>query len=239
MFSILILSLLLFAVLVMLSLVNRVQQQRRARRLKQRRLRLHIADLEEIYTCLEQTVPNRMIAKHINDQILEYMQDVLTLELGDTEHIQTTLQNLEARGDDLTSARERPSTSYQRGSDLQIAQARFYIKEAGNVLRQRVSQGHLAQEEFEVYRDELGWIHLMIGVVSLIAQGNKASARGDLFSSHAYYSKAQHQLMESAHPDPRRLRMIRELGEIMNGNREDFSTDLLPPEALADNETLL
>lgn len=239
MFSILILSLLLFAVLVMLSLINRVQEQRRARRLKQRRLRLYIADLEEIFTCLEQTIPNPVIAKHVNDQILEYMQDVLTLELGDTEHIQATLQNLEARGDKLTSARERPSTRYQRDSDLQIAQARFYINEAGKVLRQRVSQGQLAEEEFEVYRDELGWVHLMIGVVSLIAQGNKATARGDLFSAHAYYSKAQHQLMESAHPDPRRLRMIRELGEIMNGNREAFSPDLLPPEMLADTETLL
>jgi hypothetical protein len=239
MFSIFLLSFLLIATLLMLSVINRVQEQRRARRFKQRRLRLRIADLEEIFACLDQTVPNRVIAKHINDQILEYTQDVLALESGDTEHIQSILQNLEARGEDLTSAREPKTTSYQRDSDLQIAQARFYINEAGKVLRQRVTQGLLAEEEFEIYREELGWAHLMIGVVSLIAQGNKAIARGDLFSAHAYYSKAQHQLMESAHPDPRRLRMIRELGEIMSGNRDAFSADLLPHEALPDSDALL
>jgi hypothetical protein len=230
MISIVILSVLLVLTLIMVNLINKAQERRRARRLQQRRLRLHVSNLEEVLVCLEQTLPNQLISKHINDEILDSLQKILSLENDNTDQIETSLRNVEARGEELTGSREQRSTSFRKDSDVQIAQSRFYINEAGGVLRRRYSQGHIPEEELEIYLSELGWAHLMVSVISLISQGNKATARGDLFSSHAFYQRAQHQLLESSHPEPKRMRMIRELSELMAGARDLLSEDLVPAE---------
>lgn len=214
--------------LIMVSFINRVQERRRLRRLQQRRLRQQLAILEEVLTCLEQTLANSVIAKLINDEILDRLQRVLQLENGNTEHIETSIRNAEARGEKMISSRRVEKPSYQKESDVLVAQSRLYINEARKVLRHRFGLGHIGEDELEIYLGELAWAHLMVGVVSLIIQGHKATARGDMFSAHAYYQKAQYQLMESSHPDQRRMRMIRELGEILSGTREQLSTDLMP-----------
>src|SRR5690606_21308267 len=176
------------------SLINQEQEGHRIRRAKQRRLRHQIANLEKVITSLEQTVPNRVIAKHVNDEILDMLQAMLALEHGNNELLETSLRNVEARGEELTDARTRAQTSFLKDSDVQIAQSQLYINEAGRVLRHRFNQGRLPPEELEIYVAELTWAHLMVSVISLIGQGHKATARGDVFSSHAFYQKAQHLL---------------------------------------------
>lgn len=228
--SILIPGLLLLIALIAVSLINQAQERHRIRRAKQRRLRNQIANLEEVMTSLEQTVPNRVIAKHVNDEILDMLQAVLALEHGNNELLETSLRNVEARGEELTDARTRAQTSFLKDSDVQIAQSQLYINEAGRVLRHRFNQGRLPPEELEIYVAELTWAHLMVSVISLIGQGHKATARGDVFSSHAFYQKAQHLLMESSHPEPKRMRMIKEMGELLAGNRQTLSPDLMPTE---------
>lgn len=227
---ILILGVLFLAALILVSLINQAQERRRIRRLYQRQLRLQISNMEEVIACLEQTVPNRLIAKHINDEILEIFQTLLTLESDSNELLETSMRNVEARGEELTSARGHFQTSFQKDSDVQIAQAQQYINEAGRVLRRRFTQGRIPPEELEIYMAELGWAYLMVSVISLIGQGHKATARGDMFSAHAFYQKAQHMLMESSHPEPKRMRMIKEMSELMSGNRDALSQDLMPAE---------
>lgn len=226
--SILILCFLLAAALIAVSLINQAQERQRIRRLKQHHLRLQVSNLESVISCLEQTIPNRLIAKHVNDEVLSLLQTILELESGAAEHIETSLRNVEARGEELTSARDRPRTSYQKDSDVQIAQSHLYINEAARVLRHRASQGRMAEEEKDIYLSELAWAYLMVSAMSYIGQGHKATARGDGFSAHAFYQKAQHLLMESTHPDPKRMRMIKEMGEILAGNRDTLSRDLMP-----------
>lgn len=228
--SILIPGLLLLIALIMVSLINQAQERRRIRRARQRRLRHQITNLEEVITALEQTLPNRLIAKHVNDEILDLLQTMLALEQGNTELLETSLRNVEARGEELTGARNRAQTRFQKDSDVQIAQSQLYINEAGKVLRHRFNQGRLPPEELEIYLADLTWAHLMVSVISLIGQGHKATARGDVFSSHAFYQKAQHLLMESSHPEPKRMRMIKEMGELLAGNRQALSQDLMQAE---------
>lgn len=228
MITIVILSVLLVLALVMVSVINKTQERQRIRRSQRQRLRFRISNLEEMLACLEQTIPNRLIAKHINDEILDSLQKILSVESDNIERIETSLRDVEARGEELTGARDQGGTSYRKDSDVQIAQSRLYINEAGGVLRRRYSQGRITEEELDIYIGELAWAHLMVSVISLIGQGYKATVRGDSFSAHAYYQNAQHQLLESTHPEPKRMRMIRELSEIMTGSRELLSEDLVP-----------
>lgn len=226
-----ILSVVILTTLALVSVINQIQRRERARRLQQRQLRLQVELLEEVLSCLIQTVPNRQIAKHINDEILDLLQQILQLEQRNTTHIEASLKHAQERENELVNVKSQPRTSYLQGSDVQVAQAQAHLSKAAQVLRHQQTMGRLNDEELDVYLSELTWAHLMVSVVSFIGQGYKASARGDIFAAQAYYKKAQYLLIESTHPDPKRMRMIRELGETITGTRKTLSEDLVPEEA--------
>jgi hypothetical protein len=108
------------------------------------------------------------------------------------------------------------------------------LGEAAKLLRSITAQGKITDTELEIYTSELSWAYLMVSVASFIAQGYKFSALGDRFTAQGYYQKAQTMLMESMHPDPRRVRMIKELSEVIEGSRKNLSRDLLPDRATPD-----
>src|SRR5690606_4134095 len=83
--------------------------------------------------------------------------------------------------------------------------------------------------ELETYLSELRWAYLMVSVMSYIAQGEKSQGISDRFSAQAFYRKAQQLLMESMHQDPRRLKMIKEISEIVDGDRVSLSQELREP----------
>lgn len=225
----LILTFLIVATLMLVSIVNQVQRRERARRLQQRQLRLRIELLEEVINCLLQTLPNRQIAHQVNDEVLELLQQMLRLEQGNPAHIEASIRNAEGRNQELEKHKGRTS-SFQKESDAQIAQTQLHLNQAMQVLRRQYNRGKITDEELDIYLNDLSWAILMVSVVSLIGQGNKANARGDLSSKHAFYKKAQHILIESIHPEPKRMRMIKELGEIIGGTRKTVSEDLVPAE---------
>ena len=226
-----ILSLVILAALGLVSFINQMQKRERTRRLQQRQMRLQVELLEEVVDCLSQTLPNRQIAKHVNDEILDHLQRILQLERRNTTHIEANIKYAETRGNELVNLRSRPRTSYLKESDVQIVQAQSHLNKAAHVLRHQHVLGRVSDEELDVYLNELNWAHLMVSAVSFIGQGYKASSRGDIFSAQAYYKKAQYLLIESNHPDPKRMRMIRELGETIAGTRKVLSEDLVPEEA--------
>jgi hypothetical protein len=94
------------------------------------------------------------------------------------------------------------------------------------------TQGKISEAELDVYLGDLHWARLMVSVMSYIGQGDKRMAISDRFSAQAFYRKGQQLLMESLHPDPRRLRLIKELGEMIDGSRETLSREFRAQEKL-------
>ena len=214
---------LMLAALLSVSALNRIQQRQRQRRLEQRRLRIRTEELNDVVNCLAQTLPNRMIAKHINDMIIALQHQMLELEDKNPEHIETAIRKSELYSEDLLNPKNRPAVSYQRESDAQIAKTQLYLNEAMQLIIQLAAQGTINDIELDAYQTELRWAHLMVSVMSYIGQGEKSFAISDRL---AFYRKAQHLLMESMHQDPRRIKMIKELSEMLDGERTELSRDL-------------
>lgn len=230
---IVILFVLMFLALLAVSIINRIQLRQRERRLQQRSLRIHAEELAELVSCLEQTLPNRMITKHINDMIVNLQQQMLALEDKNPELLEMAIQKTEAYSEELLSSNTRHSISYQRESDAQIAKTQLHLNDAMHLLTRLSAQGTINETELGAYLDELRWAHLMVAAMSYIGQGDKSMSISDRFSAQAFYRKAQQHLMESMHQDPRRLKMIKELSEMVDGSRVNLSRELCDPASSA------
>lgn len=217
---------LIFLMLITLfgvSLLNRIQQRQRLRRLEQRRLRIRAEEMSELVNCLEQTLPNRSITKHINDMVIALQHQMLALEDKNREHLEAAIQKSEQYSEDLLNPKNRQNISYRRDSDAQIAKTQQYLNETMHLLTQLAAQGDINEVELDTYLGELRWAYLMVSVMSYIAQGEKSIAITDRL---AFYRRAQQLLMESMHQDPRRLQMIKELSEMIDGERNGLSYNL-------------
>lgn len=230
---IVILVFLMLITLFSVSVINRIQQHQRQHRLRQRQLRIQAEELTEVVNCLEQTLPNRAITKHINDMIIALQQQMRALEDKNPEHIEAAIRKSEIYSEELLNPKNRQSISYQRESDAQIAKTQLHLNEAMHLVMQLAAQGTINEVELDVYLAELRWAYLMISVMSYIGQGDKSLAISDRFSAQAFYRKAQQLLMESMHQDPRRIKMIKELSEIIDGGRVSLSRDLREAEPVA------
>lgn len=223
-----ILIVLAFVALIVVSLINRSQEKEKLRRLQQRKFKLQAEALADVVNCLEQTLPSLIIPRLINEEVIARWQQVLTLETGSRAHIEATIRHTQLRSEDYLSGKHYVVPTYQKDSDAQIAQTQLQLNEAGRILRHICASGKISEGELEGYLSDLGWAYLMVSVASFIGQGYKFSSMHDRFSAQGFYQKAQHLLMESLHPDPRRLRMIKELSEVLDGSRGAISRDLLP-----------
>lgn len=228
-----ILLLVTFGALLLVSILNNIQRQQQMRRLQQRRLRLQVEELHEVVACLEQTLPNPAIAKHVNDTIIDLLRDILSLEDKHTEHIEAAIRKAESHSEYLAQPTKIPMVSYQRESDAQIAKTQLLLNEALNLMPHLVTQGKINEAELDTYLRDLHWAILMVSVMSYIGQGDKSMAISDRFSAQAFYRKAQQVLMESMHPDQRRLRLIKELSEMIDGSRESLSREFKSQERIS------
>lgn len=223
---IVILAFLMLITLFAVSVLNRIQHRQRLRRLEQRRLRFQVEELAEVVNCLEQTLPNRTITKHINDRIIDLQHQMLALEDKNREHLEAAILKSEMYSEELLNPKNRQSISYQRDSDAQIAKTQLHLNETMHLIMQLAAQGTINEIELDAYLVELRWAYLMVSVMSYIGQGDKSMSISDRFSAMAFYRKAQQLLMESMHQDPRRLQMIKELSEMVDGGRVGLSRDL-------------
>src|SRR5690554_584118 len=239
MLLLIILALLMVVALILMSLANRAQQRARAKRHQQRQLRLRIELLEEVLDCLLNTLADTKIAEHINNEIMSLLEEVLALEQHNKAHFEALLANSTTRGETLSSAKTNTTANLLRDSDLHIAQTQDYLSQTVQILRNQQQQGKLTTEELNVYVADLHWARLMVSVASFIGQGYRASGRGDVFTATGFYKKAQNALIESMHRDPRRMRLIKELGEIIAGTRKTLGEDLIPDEKLLEQAQLL
>jgi hypothetical protein len=223
---IVILLIVMLMALVIVSWLRLLQQQQTLRRLKQRQLRLKADSLSEMAVNIEQLIPNKQIAKHINDLAITHLQALVTLEQGNKNHLTIRLSQAEAYSE-LLCKENAQDFHYQRNSDAQIVQAQNHIKEAIALLPQLMDQGRINDKEFASYNNELQWGLLMVSVMSYVAQGEKSKAISDLFTAQAFYRKAQQLLMGSLLNDPRRLPLVKELAQMIDGSRSSLSKELI------------
>ena len=214
--------------LIIVSAINRAQEKDRVRRLQQRRLKLQVDAFNEIVATLEQTVPNKIIALHINDEVIKLLRSILLLETGRTLHIESSIRHAQLYSEELMSGKNQTVACYQKESDTKITQTQLHLTDAGKILSHLSSQGKFSENELGIYLAELTWAYLMVSVASYIAQAYKFSALDDQLLADGFFQKAHQLLLESTHPEPRRIRMIKELSEILSGTRKRLSKDLLP-----------
>ncbi len=215
------------ASLIIASVVNNREVKTKLVRQKLKQLKMRAEELEELVINLDQLVESRAIPKLINDEVIDLVSAMVELD-SSARYLEASLINARKRAEELAIEREERSIVRLKESDSQIARTKHMLNEAGVVLRKQHANGRLTIYELETFISELAWTQLMVDVISLIGQGHKATNRHDVLTAHAFYKKAKHILAHAPHPDPRRFRMIKELGEILANKRRALSLDLMP-----------
>lgn len=226
---IIVIALILIAcALATVNAINHIQEKDRLRRQQQRKIKVQADFLLEIVKCLEQTAPNGLIAKLINDEVIKLFNSMAALEKNPNPVIESSIQQAEAHSEQLMSKHDKPSVSYQRSSDEKIIQTQAQITEAIKQVRHLCFQNIISESDLSSFETELSWSYLMVAVASIIGKAQRLKAAGDKPVSRSLFEKAQKLLTESLHPDPRRLEMLAELKELIDGSRDTMSNDLLP-----------
>lgn len=239
------LTLIIIAALAGLNLLDRIDQKNRRQRLKIRRLQSYSENLQDIISALAMTIPNQRILIAINEHLIEQLNQASVLDEDiNNDAITQALEAAKLRAEQWEDPTKLRATQYHRDSDAQIAQTQMHVKDAIELLPVLASQGKISPQDLEPFLSELQWANLMISVMSFFMQGQKAMSMSDRFTAQAFYRKAQQLLMESLHTDKRRLKMIKELSEIIEGARRTFSYELInthstdEPLEKSDNEEL-
>lgn len=213
--------------LLVVSFANRIQTRNRLIRQRVQLMRLRIEELEEICAGVEPLLESVFIPKLINEEILDLIQSIKRLDANAT-FLEEKLEHAKALASKL-DAQQRIQPLYRiMPSDIAIVKHKHYLTEAGRLVRRHHAIGRLQGEEMDSHIRELSWAHLMVDVISHVTQGHKAVNRDDPIVAYGYYRRAQNVLMSTQTPDERRHRLIRELGEILNGKRLALSVDLMP-----------
>jgi len=224
---IIILALLMLAALIIVSFIHEKQKKEQIQRQQQRRLRLQIEELNEVLGCIEQTVGDKHLARKINGLIYGLLEALGRLDAKRSPYVETALHRVMAHNQELDSSHTQLPVRYERESDAQINKTQRQLIEAINILSNLASQGRLEEAEFESYQNELRWAHLMVAVMSYIAQGKKSLTIGDRVTAQAFFQRAHFQLMESTHPNSKRLNLIKEINEMIDGDRSQLSSHLV------------
>lgn len=225
MFLIIFLSLIVIGALFGLSLLDKIDQKNRNERLKLRRLQNYSEEIQDILSTLIDTIPNDKIILAINAYLIEQLEEILTIPEAPREATSLALDLAKERQMQWEQKIKPRFSRYARDSDAQIARAQLQINAAIEFLPLLASKGKITGSDLETFLNELRWAGLMVSVMSFVAQGERALVISDRFSGLAFFRKAQQLLMESLHPDPKRITIIRELSEIIDGERVKLSDE--------------
>lgn len=225
MFLIIFLSLIVIGALFGLSLLDKIDQKNRNERLKLRRLQNYSEEIQDILSTLIDTIPNDKIILAINAHLIEQLEEILTIPEAPREATSLALDLAKERQMQWEQKIKPRFSRYARDSDAQIARAQLQINAAIELLPLLASKGKITGSDLEIFLTELRWAGLMVSVMSFVAQGERALVISDRFSGLAFFRKAQQLLMESLHPDPKRITIIRELSEIIDGERVKLSDE--------------
>lgn len=212
--------------LVIVSFVNRVQTRNRLIRQKCFQLKRRIDDLEELCSCVEPLLESVLIPRLINEEILDLIRSLEQLD-GDAA-LDVKRATAEESGK-ILGAGQRTQVLYRvQANDADVARKKGLLTEAARVVRRHQALGRLDASELDAYIRELSWAHLMVEVVTHVTLGHRAVNRSDPMAAYAFYRKAQNALMQASINDNRRHRFIKEINDMLAGERLAISEELMP-----------
>lgn len=225
--AIIVLIVLSIASLVGVSIVNRQQTKRRVISARIHSLRHRIVELEEVAFGIEPLLDDLESVRYVNEEILAITDTILRLDSNAT-YINPIKDAVTISNEKLVNGERNVPLNRALSSDAAIAKHQFYLKEASKIARKQHSQGTIDGATVERIIHELGWVHLMVEVISHIGQGHIATDQSNVIKASGYYKRAQQLLAGNNSSDPRRDQMIRELSEILTNKRQTISVSLMP-----------
>ena len=219
--------LLVGAALLGVSAINARQTRKRLINQKIAQLKRKITELEDIAEAIEALTGNTTAARIVNKEIIDTLVGMRQLEPA-SPSLELKIDSTQQRIEEMSSPGYSCNLDRLCETDASIAHAQYLLGEAAIIIRKRQARGQIEQPQMTNLIQELSWAHLMVSVISLTGQGHKAMLKGDAMQAHAFYKKAQSSAKESAIKDERRHDWIRELGEIMSGQKKTVSLTLMP-----------
>lgn len=218
--------------LLTVSYVNSMQTRKRLIQQRLAQLKRKVAEKEELASVIEPLLGSTEIEKIVLEDILDTLKGMQQLSPGSTS-LEISVESIIKRLDEVNDPAYHARLNRVLDSDAQIARARYQLGEAGRIVRKRQAAGLIELARMNTFIEELAWAHLMVLVVSLVAQGQKAMTNSNVLRAYSFYKKAQEGAMAGNVKDERRYQLIKELGEMQSGNRTSLSIDLMP-EAVTD-----
>lgn len=216
-----------FLSLILVSIANVREKRRRTQRQKLNSLKGQVIRLEQLATTLDGLLENPSLIRYFNVLILENidkMKSISAIPINFEAIYQATL----ARAEALEEQEWSSHLDRLKESDSQIAKSLKNIEEAAILIKRQSAAKKINGAQMNLFLKQLSWAHLMVGVISFVGQGHKAVHKKNILSAHAFYKKAQQLLLNSSNPDQRRHAFIKQLSELIAGNRRAISNDLMP-----------
>lgn len=225
--GIVVLSVMIVFSLVVVSFANRIENRSRLMRQKASQITRRIESLEELCSSIEPLLESVLIPRLVNEEVIDLIRSLEQLDPS-VPSLEVKRLNATEVAESLASGQRTQPLYRAQSSDAAIARSKHYLIEAARVARRHHAVGRLESAELESYLKELFWAHLMVDVISHITQGHKAVNRDEPEVAYGFYRRAQTLLMGATTADTRRHRFIKEISEILAGQRMAISTELMP-----------
>jgi len=222
--------------LLVVSAVNQRQTRTRLVARKLAQMKRRAAELEEMAVSLDSIVESPDVARFINDEVLDMIAVMIKLD-SNSQSLRVAQENAERLADELRDPSRKREIYRLQESDAALARTLFHLNDAGRILRRRQAAGKMEISQLQECIQDLAWSHMMVAVVSHVAQGHKAMRRGDVLRSLAFYKKAQQVALQTSSSDNRRHQLIKELSELMNNRRRALSLTFMPESDYNPEET--
>ena len=190
-------------------------------------LKRRVGELEDLIHVVEPLTESLAVPKLINSEIMELISAVRKLDKNDSS-MANHLGNALSHEEDLADPTRAPKLYRILKSDADIARAQYLISETARIIQVHRRLNKIDGTTRKMLLAELRWAHVMVSTLSMVAQGHKSITRGDETRARAYYKNAHHKLVISAVDDERRPRLVKELEEMIAGERQIVSPDLMP-----------
>ncbi len=223
------------ASLIVVSAINQFQERKRMVARKVQQLRLRVTELDELATAVDSLVESPQIAGHINDEAIDMVEAMLNLD-SENQGLIVIQQTLLSKRSSFASIEREREIYRLRESDAAIARTLYMLNEAGRILRRRQAAEKLNLAEMEFYLKDLAWAHMLVGVVSTVAQGQKVQVKGDYLRAHAYFKRAQQVAVQTSSNDERKNELVKEITNLMHNKAKYLSLRFMPESQPSEHE---
>lgn len=213
--------------LLVVSWANHIETRKRVIQSRLKVLKKQYEEIQNLLITVDQTVEPRIIPRITNEEAINMLKGMFELDNEDG-YVIAAMKNAESLKEELNQEVDLNTRVYRiRESDSQIAISHKHLEKTAALLTYKQARGEISVEELNNFKLSLGWAKLMISVVSYIAQGHQATNRGEILPAKAFYQKALSQLAHSSHSDHRRKVFLKQVKEIIEGERVAIDEELM------------